>query len=154
MEILFLSSREIGHRKIDGRTTRFRRDLYIRPGRDHGRGINERSNCPAMHDGSDGNKRVGEWKGQCRHPRLYLGELHTQMSNIGRGREKLTNEIRTRERMFHWGTHAISPDMTRERTIDINPDRIGFILPQNYRQLKEHARMPNTARPRYPISVK
>jgi hypothetical protein len=36
------------------------------------------------------------------------------MSHIGRGGEKLTDEIRTRMRMFHRGAHAISPDLTDE----------------------------------------
>src|ERR1700694_4894045 len=53
LEVLFLSSSEIGHRKVDGRATRFRRDLYIRPGCAHSRRVNERSNSPAMDNGSD-----------------------------------------------------------------------------------------------------
>src|SRR5579863_10152604 len=68
IDILFFSGCEVGHCEIDGCPARFLRDLYIRPGSDHGGGINERSNRPAMHDSADGDKRLAEWEGKPRHP--------------------------------------------------------------------------------------
>ena len=46
-----------------------------------------------------------------------LNQAYKSQVLIGRGGEKLTNEIRTRMRMFHRGAHAISADAISELSI-------------------------------------
>src|SRR5438876_4761854 len=90
-----LGWREIGDGQTHGGATRVIRHRGIRPGRNRGCGVDQRSDSPTVNSSTNRNELVCEWKRERCHVRLHVGQLNTEMADIGRCRKKLADDIRT-----------------------------------------------------------
>src|SRR5207244_3356817 len=93
LDILLLCWREIGDGQTHGGAARVIGHRGIRPGRNHGRGVDQRSDGPAVNGGTDRNERVSEWERERGHSRLHVAQLDPEVADTGGCWKKLSDDI-------------------------------------------------------------